>query len=74
MIVGADGIILILFFFAGLIGAWWALAALKWDAFVKAPLSPQVQLLRFFLALGGGLLAVLVAMLLLSAMQVLTVL
>lgn len=74
LIFGVDGIVILLFFFAGLLAAWWALAALKWDEFVHHPLSAQVQMLRFFLALVGGLLAVLVAILLLSAMQVLQVL
>ncbi|WAH36859.1 DUF1146 family protein [Alicyclobacillus dauci] len=70
LMIGADGLIIIVFFFAGLIAAWWALAAVKWDKFVNQPLSPQATMLRFFLSLCGGLLAVLVAVLLLGAMQV----
>lgn len=74
VLAGVDEMIILLFFFAGLLGAWWALAALKWDAFVNRPMSTQVQLLRFFLALIGGLVAVLVAILLLAAVQLLSAL
>lgn len=71
MLIGTDGVILLLFFFAGLIAAWWALAALKWDKFFNQPRSSQVQMIRFFLSLFGGILAVMVAILMLGAMQVL---
>lgn len=69
LILGTDAVLLLLFFFAGVIGAWWALGALRWDKIVTQPLSAQTQLLRFFLALFGGLLSVVVAILLLGAMQ-----
>lgn len=68
---GADGIVVLVFFFFGLISAWWALAAFKWDKFFNQPLSGQVQLIRFFLAITGGILAVMVAVLLLGSMQIL---
>ncbi|GMA63535.1 DUF1146 domain-containing protein [Alicyclobacillus fastidiosus] len=71
---GIDGTVALLFFFAGLLAAWWALGALKWDKFVNQPLSPQVQMLRFFLALAGGLLAVLVAIFILGSMSFVRVL
>ncbi|MFD1675805.1 DUF1146 family protein [Alicyclobacillus fodiniaquatilis] len=70
VILGTDGIVILMFFFAGLMACWWALAALKWDKFLNHPLSPQAQMLRFFLALFGGLISVGVAVLLLAAMQV----
>ncbi|EPZ45549.1 MULTISPECIES: DUF1146 domain-containing protein [Alicyclobacillus] len=66
---GVDGTVTLLFFFLGLVAAWWALGAVKWDKFVNQPLSSQVQMLRFFLALLGGIVAVLVALLLLGAMM-----
>lgn len=71
VIMGTDGAILMMFFFAGLIAAWWALAAFKWDKLFNQPTSTQVQMIRFFLSLCGALLAVVVAIFLLGAMQLL---
>lgn len=67
----ADGMLVLLLFFVGLIGAWWALGSLKWEKIAHQPLGGQAQLLRFFLALIGGILTVLVAVLLLGAIQLL---
>ncbi|WP_134158816.1 DUF1146 domain-containing protein [Alicyclobacillus sacchari] len=67
----ADGMLVLLLFFIGVIGAWWALGSLKWESIVRQPLSGQAQLLRFFLALIGGILTVLVAVLLLGSIQLL---
>lgn len=43
-------------FVGGLILSWWALAALKWESFVKNPRTPQVTMLRLLLAIFGALL------------------
>lgn len=71
LILGTDAVLLLLFFFVGVIGGWWALGALRWDKIVTQPLTSQAQLLRFFLALCCGLLAVFIAALLLGAIQLL---
>lgn len=68
---GADGIVLLLVFFLGVVASWWALGALKWDKFTHHPFAGQAQLLRFFLALAGGVLSVIVGLILLGAMQLL---
>nr|WP_230087776.1 DUF1146 domain-containing protein [Alicyclobacillus mali (ex Roth et al. 2021)] len=68
---GADGIVLLLVFFLGVVASWWALGALRWDKFTHQPFAGQAQLLRFFLALAGGVLSVIVGLILLGAMQLL---
>lgn len=68
---GVDGLVILVFFFTGLMAAWWALGALKWDKLFYHPMSSQVQMVRFFISLAGGLLACGVAVLLLGAMQIL---
>lgn len=71
VVMGTDGAILLIFFFAGLVAAWWALSAFKWDKLFNQPMSTQVQMIRFFLSLLGGLLAITVAIFLLGSMQLL---
>lgn len=70
VIVSAGGIVFFVCFFGGLLAAWWALGALKWEKFVL-PLPTQVNMLRLFLALMGGLLTGAVGVAYLLAVQAL---
>jgi len=70
VLLGAGGVVFFVCFFGGLITAWWALGALRWEKFVL-PLTMQANVLRFFLALVGGLLTGFVGIAYLLAVQAL---
>lgn len=70
----ADGFLFFIIFFAGVIVSWWALGALKWEQFTRAPLSTQARMLRFILAMVGGVVWGLIAILYFLAVQALRML
>lgn len=55
-LLGADALLILLLFFAGILFAWWALGALKWESFVNPLMIAHASMIRFFLALLGGFL------------------
>ncbi|MCF8567174.1 DUF1146 domain-containing protein [Alicyclobacillus tolerans] len=67
----ADGLIFIIAFLGGVYITWWAVGILKWDKFTADPHGPQARMLRFLMALTGGLLTGLVAVAYLFAGQAL---
>ena len=66
-----DAVLFFIAFFGGVIVSWWALGALKWDKFVNATNISQVNMLRFLLALFGGMLWGSIAILYLLAVEAL---
>ncbi|GGJ11054.1 hypothetical protein GCM10010885_20400 [Alicyclobacillus cellulosilyticus] len=64
-----DGAVFIAALLAGTYAAWWALGILRWDRILADPFGPQARLLRFLLALAGGLVCGLVAILYVAAAQ-----
>ncbi len=69
-----DGAVFLIVFFGGLLISWWALGALQWDKFVHLPLGPQANMLRFLLALLGGTLWGIIAILYLFAIELIRML
>lgn len=65
----AFGFLLLLVFFVGVIVSWWALGALKWEQFVRTPLSSEAMMLRFLLAVVGGIAVSLMGALFFIAVQ-----
>ncbi|MBX5437588.1 MAG: DUF1146 domain-containing protein [Alicyclobacillaceae bacterium] len=65
----ADGLLFMVVFFAGTCVTWWAVGGLRWEQFVSDPHGPQARLLRFILALCGGLVFGLVALGYVAAVQ-----
>jgi uncharacterized membrane protein YwzB len=72
--IAADGFIFILTFLVGTYFAWRALGILKWDQFIFDPIGQQARILRFFLAMFGGLIVGMVAVMYLIAGQAMSVL
>lgn len=71
VIFAADAIIFLVVFLGGTYITWWAIGILKWDKFVNDPYGPQARMLRFLLAMLGGFLTGLIALLYLLAGQAL---
>ncbi len=69
-----DGAIFLIVFFGGLLISWWALGALKWDKIVTFPLTAQANMLRFLLALLGGTLWGVIAIMYLFAIELIRML
>ncbi|MCL6548586.1 MAG: DUF1146 domain-containing protein [Alicyclobacillus sp.] len=70
-LLAADGLLFMVVFFAGTYFTWWAIGILRWEQFVHDPHGPQARMLRFILAVFGGLVFALIALLYVVAVQAL---
>lgn len=69
--IAADGLLFMCAFLFGTWYAWRALGILKWENFVHDPYGQQARMLRFLLAMLGGSMIAIVALLYLLAGQAL---
>ena len=68
-LLAADGLVFMMAFLGGTYVSWWAVGILKWDKFVYDPFGRQARMLRFLLALLGGFLIGLIALVYIIAVQ-----
>lgn len=74
VVLAMDAMIFFLAFLGGTYLTWWAVGILKWDKFVNDPYGPQARMLRFMLAMLGGFITGLIAVVYLLAGQALRLL
>ncbi|MCL6599363.1 MAG: DUF1146 family protein [Alicyclobacillus macrosporangiidus] len=74
ILMAVDGLVFIIAFLFGTYVWWRALAILKWEKFVFDPFGHQTRVLRFLLALCGGFVLAVVAVIYVLAGQALRIL
>ncbi|MCL6517152.1 DUF1146 family protein [Alicyclobacillus sp.] len=71
VLLAVDGLVFIIAFLFGTYVWWRALGVLRWDRFVFDPFGQQTRILRFLLALCGGFVLAVVAVVYVLAGQAL---